>query len=82
MDHRCCEPASSRSGDADRRGHHEEGGSISEDHSTLLCGHADHLHPPLHPSLLHGLSNTGRLRGQSLPDRTVRVSDHREEDLR
>lgn len=72
---RCCESASSSSGDADWRGHHEEGRSLSEDHPTLLCGHADHVHPPLYPSLLHGMPHTESLRGQLLPDRTVWVSD-------
>lgn len=72
---RCCESAGSSGGDADRRGHHEEGGSYSEDHPTLLCGHADNVYPPMHPSLLHGLSHTKSLRGQSLPDRTVWVSE-------
>jgi len=61
---RCCESASGGCGDADRWGHHEEDGSLSEDHPTFLCGHADHFHPPLYPSLLHGLSNEKRLGGQ------------------
>ena len=74
---RRCESASCSGGDADGRGHHEEGGSLSEDNPTLLCGHADYVHPPLYPSLLHGLSHTESLRGQSLPDRTVWVSEKR-----
>ena len=62
--HRCCKSASGSRGDADGWSHHEEVRSLSEDHPTLLCGHADHFHPPLHPSFLHGLSHTEGLRGQ------------------
>lgn len=63
---RLSESAISGSGDACRRGHYEEDGSVSEDHSSFLYGHADHFHPPLHPPLLHGLSHTESLRDQSL----------------
>lgn len=62
---RCFESASSSSGDAGWWGHHEEGRSLSEDHPTLLCGHADHVHPPLCTTVLHGMSHPEDLRGQS-----------------
>lgn len=71
---RCCESASGSGGDAGWRVDHEEGGSFSEDYPTILCGHACHIHPPLYPPLLHGLSHPEGLRDQSLSDRTVRVS--------
>lgn len=74
---RCYEFASSRSGDAGGRRHHEEGRSLSEDHPTLLCGHADRLHPPLYPALLHGLPHTESVGGQPLPKWTARVSERR-----
>lgn len=72
---RFIEPACCRRGDADGRSHHEEGGSLPEDHPTFLGGDVDHLHPPVHPSLLHGLSHTESLGGQSLPGRAVWVSE-------
>ena len=73
--HRCCKSAGSSRGDADGWSHHEEVGSLSEDHPTLLCGHADHFHPPLHPPFLHGLSHTEGLRGQLSPEWTVWVRE-------
>lgn len=71
---RCCESACCGSRDAGWRGYHEEGGSVTEDHPTFLCDHADCLHPLLHPSLLPRLPHTESVRGQSLPDRTLWVS--------
>lgn len=72
---RGCKPASSCSWDADGWNYHEEGGSVSEDHPTLLCGYADDLHPPVRASLLHGLSHTEGCWGESLPDWTIWVSE-------
>lgn len=75
---RFVEPACCRRGDADGWSHHEEGRSLPEDHPPLLGGDVDHLHPPVYPSLLHGLSHAESLGGQSFPGRTVWVSQRSE----
>ena len=74
MTSRCPEPAGGGGGDAGGRGHHEEGGAFSEDHPSVLRGHADRLHPAVCAALLHGLPHAESVRGQPLPGRAVRVS--------